>query len=127
MMFNVLLWWDSTLMVQMFKIIIHTISKILTGTNLDPKCSDTLLSFQSKLEISFEDQGDANLLALMSRACVSWFFMSSSLGDQAGRFPDTRVWSLVSGEVYWAVHGEIFLKMKSNCFQIEKLKISWMK
>lgn len=58
-------------MVQMFKIIIHTISKILTGTNLDPKCSDTLLSFQSKLEISFEDQGDANLLALMSRACVS--------------------------------------------------------
>lgn len=34
----------------------------------------------------------------------------------------------VSGKVYWAVHGEKqILKIKLNCFRMEKLKISWKK
>lgn len=34
----------------------------------------------------------------------------------------------VSGKVYWAVHSEKqILKIKSNCFRMEKLKISWKK
>lgn len=34
----------------------------------------------------------------------------------------------VSGKVYWAVHSEKqILKIKLNCFRMEKLKISWKK